>query len=64
MNPPKQITYETANQPSNDDIFEALIKKIRSLRIIIDQHKQAWQYLMYAGLMLLLAIMAYFSTTN
>ena len=61
MNPNKTIDYPH-NQPNNEDIFDKLIKKIIQLRLIIDKHKQAWKYLLSAGLMLLFAIIVYCST--
>ena len=56
MNPNKTINYSTTNQPNKSDIFEALIKKIRTLQLMIDKHKQAWQFILYGGTIFFLGI--------
>jgi len=61
MNPIKQIDYPNY-QSSNDDIFDKLIKRIRALQLIIDKNKQAWKYLLYGSIMIILGVITYLST--
>jgi len=55
----KQIEYQT---PNNDNIFDKLIKRIRTLQLIIDRNKQTWKYFFYGFIMIILGVIAYFST--
>jgi len=72
MNPTNQIDYPHY-QPNNDerstsafnkgeDIFEQLIKRIRTLQLIIEKNKQAWKYFFYGFIMIILGVIAYLST--
>jgi len=72
MNPTNQIDYPHY-QPNNDerstsafnkgeDIFDQLIKRIRTLQLVIENNKQVWKYFLYATLLIIMGVIAYLST--
>jgi len=61
MNPTNQIDYPHY-QPNNDNIFDKLIKRIRTLQLVIENNKQVWKYFLYATLLIIMGVIAYLST--